>query len=325
MIVASFVCKGSPGASRQLPYPLALRLHGRYSREQILVAFGVSTLAKSGSSREGVLWVKEKNTELLFVTLNKESKRFSPSTLYHDYFISEELFHWQSQNATSPESEKGQSYIEHELRGKQVLLFVREATRDEQGLTMAFVFCGKLRYLRHSGRKPMSIVWRLLEPPPALTPGLAAALGRIPSGLFIVTWRAGDADRGMLASWVMQAGFEPPMVSVAVGTSRDLLGVVRAGGAFAVNVLADSQRSLLARFGKPPADGEDPFAGLALDRTPAGLAVFAESAAWMECRAAGEAAAAGADHVLVLGRIGAAGGRPETAPIVHLRRSGLRY
>lgn len=159
---------GSLGASRQLPYPLALRLHGRYSREQILVAFGVSTLAKSGSSREGVLWVKEKNTELLFVTLNKESKRFSPSTLYHDYFISEELFHWQSQNATSPESEKGQSYIEHELRGKQVLLFVREATRDEQGLTMAFVFCGKLRYLRHSGRKPMSIVWRLLEPPPAL-------------------------------------------------------------------------------------------------------------------------------------------------------------
>ena len=162
-------------------------------------------------------------------------------------------------------------------------------------------------------------------PAPAPTDGLAAALGRIPSGLFIVTWRAGDADRGMLASWVMQAGFEPPMVSVAVGTSRDLLGVVRAGGAFAVNVLADSQRSLLARFGKPPADGEDPFAGLALDRTPAGVAVFAEAAAWMECRAAGEAAAAGADHVLVLGRIGAAGGRPEAAPIVHLRRSGLKY
>lgn len=155
--------------------------------------------------------------------------------------------------------------------------------------------------------------------------GFATALGRIPSGLFIVTWRAADADRGMLASWVMQAGFEPPLVSVAVGTSRDLLGAVRAGGPFTVNVLAESQRSLLAKFGKPPGAGEDPFAGLAVDRTPAGLAVLAEAAGWMECRVVAEAAAAGADHVVVLGRVEAAGGRPDAASLVHLRRNGLKY
>jgi flavin reductase (DIM6/NTAB) family NADH-FMN oxidoreductase RutF len=114
-------------------------------------------------------------------------------------------------------------------------------------------------------------------------------------------------------------------VSVAVGTGRDLLGVVRAGGLFAVNALAESQRSLLARFGKPPAEGEDLFAGLAVERTPAGVAVLAEAAGWMECRPVGETTAAGADHVVVLGRIEAAGGRPDTAPLVHLRRSGLRY
>jgi flavin reductase (DIM6/NTAB) family NADH-FMN oxidoreductase RutF len=155
--------------------------------------------------------------------------------------------------------------------------------------------------------------------------GFAAALGRIPSGLFIVSWRAADADRGMLASWVMQSGFEPPLVSVAVGTSRDLLAVVRAGGPFAVNVLAESQRSLLARFGKPPADGEDPFAGLAITRTPSGIAALAEAAGWMECRPVAEAAAAGADHVVVLGQIEAAGGRPDAPPLVHLRRNGLKY
>lgn len=162
-------------------------------------------------------------------------------------------------------------------------------------------------------------------PTPASLDGFASALGRIPSGLFIVTWRAADTDRGMLASWVMQAGFEPPLVSVAVGTSRDLLGVVRSGGPFAVNVLAESQRSLLARFGKPPAAGEDPFAGLAIDRTPAGVATLAEAAGWMECRGVAEAAAAGADHVVVLGRIEAAGGQPNLAPLVHLRRNGLKY
>ncbi len=154
---------------------------------------------------------------------------------------------------------------------------------------------------------------------------IAAALGRVPSGLFIVTWRSGGSDRPMLASWVMQAGFAPPLVSVAVGPTRELLAAVRDGKPFVVNVLADSQRSLLARFGKPPADGEDPFAGLAVERTPAGLVALGEAAAWLECRPVGEAAAAGADHVVVLGRVEAAGGRTDRQPLVHLRRNGLRY
>ena len=163
------------------------------------------------------------------------------------------------------------------------------------------------------------------SPSPTGGTEVAAALGRIPSGLFVVTWRAGQRDHAMLASWVMQAGFAPPLVSVAVGTSRDLLAAVRAGTPFAVNVLAESQRSLLARFSKAPAEGDDPFAGLGVERTPAGVAVLADAAGWLECRPVGEAAATGADHVVVLGRIEAASGRPETPPLVHLRRNGLKY
>jgi hypothetical protein len=107
---------------------------------------------------------------------------------------------------------------------------------------------------------------------PATADTLAAALGRVPSGLFIVSWRAGEQDRPMLASWVMQAGFAPPLISVAVAAGRELLAALRDGQPFAVSVLAESQRGLLARFGKPPVDGDDPFAGLAIERTPAGLA-----------------------------------------------------
>jgi flavin reductase (DIM6/NTAB) family NADH-FMN oxidoreductase RutF len=154
---------------------------------------------------------------------------------------------------------------------------------------------------------------------------LAAALGRIPSGLFVVTWRTEGADRGMLASWVMQAGFEPPLVSVAVGSSRDLLMAVRGGAAFVVNVLADSQKGLLGRFGKPPAAGEDPFAGLAIERTPEGVAALADAAAWLACRPVAEAATAGSDHVVVVGRVEAARGTAAAEPLVHVRRNGLRY
>ena len=163
------------------------------------------------------------------------------------------------------------------------------------------------------------------SPSSAAGTDLASALGRIPSGLFVVTWRTDARDHAMLASWVMQVGFAPPLVSVAVGTSRDLLAAVRSGAPFAVNVLAETQRSLLARFGKAPAEGEDPFAGLGVERTPQGLAALADAASWLECRPVGEATAAGADHVLVLGRVEAAVGRPDSPPLVHVRRNGLKY
>jgi len=155
---------------------------------------------------------------------------------------------------------------------------------------------------------------------------VAAALGRIPSGLFIVTWRADDRDRGMLASWVMQAGFTPAALSVAIAAGRDLLTWVARGEPFVVNVLAESQRAVAGRFAKPIAEGTDPFAGLPLERTPAGLAGFADAAAWLECRpVAGAEPAAAADHAVVVARVLAARGDAERQPLVHLRRSGLRY
>jgi hypothetical protein len=151
-----------------LSFPTALRLHGRYTRSQVIVGLGMSNLSRRFPSREGVLLAKDLNTEAFFVTLDKSGMEFNPSTMYNDYFINTELFHWQSQNATSPESPKGQSYIHHAASGKKILLFVREANRDEDELTMGFVCCGLLQYVSHEGSKPMSITWRMEVPPPAM-------------------------------------------------------------------------------------------------------------------------------------------------------------
>lgn len=144
-----------------------LKVHGRYTRNQVLVGLSETTLNYKATSREGVYRISDPNVELLFVTLEKGAGRFSPSTMYHDYFISEELFHWQSQNGTSPISSAGQSYIRQREMNKEILLFVREATEDEDKLRMAFVFCGQLQYVSHEGSKPMSITWRMHMPPPA--------------------------------------------------------------------------------------------------------------------------------------------------------------
>lgn len=149
-----------------LPYSQPLKLHSRYTREQILAAFGFSSFEKKSSNREGVAENKELNTEILFIDLIKSEKDFSPTTMYQDYAISDTLFHWQSQNATSPDRGKGLSYINHVKLGKKILLFVRERNEDEFGTTMSYVFLGEGIYKGHYGSKPMSITWELNFPMP---------------------------------------------------------------------------------------------------------------------------------------------------------------
>lgn len=153
-------------SSISLPYIQPLKLHSRYTRDQILAAFGFHSFEKKSEIREGVALSKEKNTELLFITLNKSEKDFSPTTFYEDFAISSKLFHWQTQNSIKPESVKGKSYINHEREGKKILLFVREKNEDEFGNTMGSVFLGECKFTEYYGSKPMSITWELSHPMP---------------------------------------------------------------------------------------------------------------------------------------------------------------
>jgi superfamily II DNA or RNA helicase len=149
-----------------LPYPQPLKLHARYTRDQILVAFGLSSFDKKSSNREGVAQNAKLNTELLFINLIKSEEDFSPTTMYDDYAVNERLFHWQSQNSAGPDTPKGKSYITHKEKDKKILLFVREKANDEFGNTMGYVFVGEGSINNYYGSKPMSIEWDLKEPMP---------------------------------------------------------------------------------------------------------------------------------------------------------------
>jgi len=151
-----------------LPYSQPLKVHSRYTRDQILVAFKMSTFEKVSSNRIGVGVAENKdlNTEIFFIDLIKSEKDFSPTTLYQDYALNETLFHWQSQNASFPEKGKGLSYINHQNLDKKILLFVRERNEDEFKNTMSYVFLGDANFTEYYGSKPMSITWKLAEPMP---------------------------------------------------------------------------------------------------------------------------------------------------------------
>lgn len=142
-----------------------LKLYSKYSIDQVLAAFGEHTLVRKKSFREGALYIKDKDIDIFFITLNKSEKYFSASTLYDDYAISEKLFHWQSQSRTSDTSPTGQRYINQRKNKNKILLFVREY-RNENSITSPFYFLGKANYVSHAGSKPISIIWELDEPIP---------------------------------------------------------------------------------------------------------------------------------------------------------------
>ena len=146
-----------------LPYDCPLDVHCSYTRDQLLVALD---FMKPAIVREGVKYLPDKQTDVLFVTLNKSDKDYSPTTMYNDYAISPSLFHWQSQSTTGADSTTGQRYIHHAERGSHVLLFVRELKQDACGAA-PYTFLGEAEYVSHNGSKPMNIVWRLRKEIPA--------------------------------------------------------------------------------------------------------------------------------------------------------------
>ena len=151
-----------------------------------------------------------------------------------------------------------------------------------------------------------------------------AALGRNPSGLFILTARHGDRETGMLASWVQQCSFDPPQLSVAVRRDRDLLEWLTAGAAFTLNQIGEGQNAFLSHFGKGFALDQPAFTGLNVERPAGEGPILLDALGHLLCRVAGRYAAG--DHDCVVGT--GVGGRPSLAdgkPWVHVRKTGARY
>lgn len=160
---SGYAPKGLGLGLQQIP----LYSHATYRREEVLAALGYFALGGKTSHREGVAWCADTKTDAFFVTLEKDEKERAASIMYKDYAMSPEVFHWESQNATSPESVTGQRYINHKSLGSKVVLFTRPRQRDENGMTMPYTCLGQLDYMSHSGSKPVGIVWKLHRAMPA--------------------------------------------------------------------------------------------------------------------------------------------------------------
>jgi superfamily II DNA or RNA helicase/HKD family nuclease len=149
------------GALDARPHPLLglpdvpLQVHARYARAEVFAALGVATVDKPKAHREGVYFDEASRTQLLFVTLHKDDKRYAPSVQYRDHAVARDLFHWESPNtwrATSPAmlrcAGRGDDASAHRIRGRFRLF--GEVDRD-----------GPLE-----GERPVALTWRLRRPLP---------------------------------------------------------------------------------------------------------------------------------------------------------------
>jgi len=152
---------------------------------------------------------------------------------------------------------------------------------------------------------------------------VARALGRLPSGVYVVTTLRAGAPVGFVGSFVQQVAFEPPTIILAVAKERELLADLRSTGRFALSILGAGDQALMSPFLKRLAPGTSPFDGLATSRTTSGLVVLDAALAWLDCRQSDERDAG--DHVVLFGVVEEARLAREGDPRVHLRKNGLGY
>ena len=155
------------------------------------------------------------------------------------------------------------------------------------------------------------------------------ALGRVVGSLCVLTTRKGTGESqlsgAMVASWVSQASFSPPGLTVAVAKDRAVEALLHVGDSFALNVLASGRESgPMKQFLQPFAPGADRFAGLELEQSPGGQPILPEALAWLDCSVKQRMECG--DHWLIYAQVGSGALLDaEATTAVHQRRSGANY
>lgn len=157
----------------------------------------------------------------------------------------------------------------------------------------------------------------------APVPPLAQALGRVSSGLYVVAANGPEGPMGFIASFVIQAGFEPPTISVAVGKGRDHLTAIRDSGGFTVSIIDKASSGVMGAFFKKREPGDSPFDDIPHETAPSGLTVLSDTLGWLDCKLTGEYATG--DHVVVYGTVEAGALVREDEPMTHVRKDGRTY
>ncbi|MBR8837398.1 MAG: diflavin flavoprotein [Stigonema ocellatum SAG 48.90 = DSM 106950] len=151
------------------------------------------------------------------------------------------------------------------------------------------------------------------------------AVGRVVGALCVFTAKQGDVSSGMLASWVSQASFNPPGLTVAVAKDRAVEPLTHSGNQFVLNILKEGNHlGLMKHFLKPFAPGQDRFSEVATETSENGCPILSDALAYLECSVQSRMEVG--DHWLVYATV--ENGKvlnSEGVTAVHQRQSGNHY
>ncbi len=159
----------------------------------------------------------------------------------------------------------------------------------------------------------------------SLDSDLDKAIGRLSGGLYIITATKGDVSSAMLASWVSQASFEPPGLTIAVAKDRAIESLMQVGDRFVLNILEEGKyQALMRHFLKRFKPGADRFAGVKSQTAVNGSPILTDALAYLECEVSSRMECN--DHWIVysqvdLGRVS----NPDGLTAVHHRKVGNHY
>ncbi len=144
--------------------------------------------------------------------------------------------------------------------------------------------------------------------------GLKQAMRAFPQGVTVVTTVTEDGPVGLTVSSFTSVSLEPPLVLISIAKSSGLYGLFRGARAYAINFLADDQKSVSDRFAGRTR-GKHGFDGIRFSKGSTGSPVIPGSRAVLECRAWQDYE--GGDHSILVGEVVAARTINSKKPLVY--------
>jgi flavin reductase (DIM6/NTAB) family NADH-FMN oxidoreductase RutF len=159
----------------------------------------------------------------------------------------------------------------------------------------------------------------------AIDSNLEKALGRISSGLYIITAQKGDVTSAMLASWVSQASFMPLGFTIAIAKDRAIESLMQVGDRFVLNALEEGNHlHLMKHFLKRFSPGADRFAGIKTQIAENGSPILTDALAYLECTVTTRMETS--DHWIVYSTVDAGRvSKPDALTAVHHRKVANYY
>lgn len=158
----------------------------------------------------------------------------------------------------------------------------------------------------------------------AMKQAMGKALGRVTSGVFVVSAAHEGKVGAILGSWVQQAAFEPPAISLAIAKGRAVGAMITGSRRLALSVLGEHDVHLMKRFARGVSPEEEAFAGISTRLTAGGLPVLADALAYLEGRLV-QVCDFGADHELFIAEVTDGQVLKEGRAFMHQRGSGFHY